>query len=173
MKPILQKGHPATEVLHEKAKEVPQDLFNTKQLATMLDDMKKAVDAQDDGLAIAAPQIGIPYRIFIVRFDRLSLPPEGQDEGPADYGIFINPIITKRSKKTEVMDEGCLSVRGITGKTKRNVRATVRAQDFMGDFFERGGGGVLAQAYQHEIDHLDGILFVDVALETKPDNRND
>jgi peptide deformylase len=65
------------------------------------------------------------------------------------------------------MDEGCLSVRGIYGTTLRHERATIRARDINGHTFERGGGGLIAQIYQHETDHLDGILFVDHAVELK------
>ncbi len=63
------------------------------------------------------------------------------------------------------MDEGCLSVRGIYGKTYRYNRATVRAQDENGVTFVRGGGGLLAQIFQHETDHLEGILFTDHAID--------
>jgi peptide deformylase len=65
------------------------------------------------------------------------------------------------------MDEGCLSVRGIYGKTMRHERATVKARDKQGISFERGGGGILAQIFQHETDHLNGILFIDHATHTK------
>ena len=64
------------------------------------------------------------------------------------------------------MEEGCLSVRGTYGKTYRHERATVRARDAEGKPFERGGGGLLAQVFQHETDHLNGILFIDHAFET-------
>ena len=63
------------------------------------------------------------------------------------------------------MDEGCLSVKTHYGKTKRHERATVRAYDEHGNFFERGAGGILAQAFQHEIDHLNGMLFIDHATD--------
>ena len=62
-------------------------------------------------------------------------------------------------------DEGCLSVRGIYGKTKRSERATIRARSMDGTRFERGAGGLMAQIFEHEMDHLDGILFTDHAIE--------
>ena len=61
------------------------------------------------------------------------------------------------------MDEGCLSVRGVYGTTKRHERVTVRARNQDGTKFERGGGGIMAQIFEHEIDHLNGILFIDHA----------
>lgn len=157
MKEIVQDGHP---VLREIATPVPKELFGTPELAQMLKDMEEALDAQPDGVALAAPQIALPYRIFIVRYDRMRA---HEEETPAEVGVFINPEFVKLSRRRDVVDEGCLSVRGRYGKTYRHERATVRAQDADGKSFERGGGGLLAQAYQHEIDHLDGILFIDHA----------
>lgn len=160
MKEIVQDGHP---VLREEAMEVPKDMFGSPELASMLRDMEEALDAEADGVALAAPQIALPYRIFIVRYDRMHGPAD--QEVPADVGVFINPEFVNASRRREVVDEGCLSVRGRYGKTVRHERATVRAYDADGRVFERGGGGLLAQAYQHEIDHLDGILFIDHAQD--------
>ncbi len=162
MDTIVQSG--AT-VLKEVAKEIPEELFGTPELLDMVERMVKTLDSQKDGVALAAPQIAISYRMFVVPYDRLVLPPPGEEEPPADIGIFINPEFTKVSRRREEMDEGCLSVRGIYGKTYRHQRATVRARTSDGGIFERGGGGILAQVFQHEIDHLDGILFIDYALE--------
>ena len=159
MKEIVQEGHP---VLREASAAVPAELFGTPELSQMLSDMAEALDAEADGVALAAPQIALPYRIFIVRYDRMQPASEGA-ELPADVGVFINPEFVKLSRKRDVVDEGCLSVRGRYGKTYRYERATVRAQSADGTFYERGAGGLLAQAFQHEIDHLDGILFIDHA----------
>ena len=167
MKPVLQDGE---KVLRDIALPVTKEMFGSKELATMLSQMKESLDSQKDGLALAAPQIGIPYRIFIVRLDRLEYPKEGEVL-PAVNVAFINPEIIKHSRRKEYVDEGCLSVRGLYGKTLRYERATVRAYDEQGKVFERGGGGVLAQAYQHEIDHLDGILFIDHAEDIVEDER--
>jgi len=162
MKEIVQDGDP---VLRGDAQEVPADLFNTPKLSEMLEDMKASLDSAKHGVALAAPQIAIPYRIFIVRYDRM-LPGETEEEVEekiADIGIFINPEIVKTSRKRSPMPEGCLSVDGIYGETERFDRATVKAQDAEGNWFTRGGGGILAQAFQHEIDHLNGVLFIDHA----------
>lgn len=171
--PILQKNDA---VLRNYAEAVPEELFGTPALARIITDMTDSLDAALDGVAIAAPQVGIPYRIFLVRYDRMMPPPaEGEPARPADLGVFINPDFVKLSKKSAAMDEGCLSVRDIYGKTKRRTQATVKARDAAGNKFERGGGGILAQAFQHEIDHLDGILFIDHAadlIEIHDENRD-
>ncbi len=171
IQPILQDGDP---VLRQTAQPVPQELFGTPELQQILTDMSDTLETQADGVALAAPQIGISYRIFIVRYDR-TLPSEdsensGEENGKTpepSVGVFINPKFVKSSRRRTEMDEGCLSVRGIYGTTYRNERATVRAQDADGKTFERGGGGLMAQIYQHETDHLEGILFIDHALELR------
>lgn len=170
--PILQSGDP---LLREVSKPVPEELFGTEELTQMVEQMVVTLDGQPDGVALAAPQVGIPYRIFVVRFDRTK--PVVHAEGevvtekaaqaqPApqpEIGIFINPHFTNSSRRRIEMDEGCLSVRSIYGTTLRHERATIRAQDVTGNFFERGGGGLVAQIFQHETDHLNGILFIDHA----------
>ena len=163
-RPILQDGAP---VLRAHAELVPETLFGTDELAVIVNDMADTLDAESDGVAIAAPQVGLPYRIFVVRYDRV-LPSNSAEEEQArapEIGVFINPEFVKTSRRREEVDEGCLSVRGLYGTTLRHERATVRAYDATGASFERGGGGLLAQIFQHEIDHLDGILFIDLAHE--------
>lgn len=166
MKTIVQDGAP---VLRGTAKPVPEKMFGSAELAQLVADMNNALDAEPEGVALAAPQIGVPYRIFIVRKDR-TLPPPIVAEGeslppppPAEHEVYINPEILKTSRKKALMDEGCLSVRGIYGTTKRHQRVTIRARDVDGRTFERGGGGIMAQIFEHEIDHLNGVLFIDHA----------
>jgi peptide deformylase len=165
MKKIVQDGAP---VLREIAKPVPKELFGTPELAQIIKDMEDALDPELEGVALAAPQIAIPYRIFIVRKDRTIIPPPTEDDvtpPPAEpkNEIYINPEIVKTSRKRSHVDEGCLSVRGIYGTTIRHERASVRAWNSDGSHFERGGGGLMAQIFEHEIDHLNGILFIDHA----------
>jgi len=157
-KPIVQDGE---KVLRETAQEVSADLFGTKELQDMVSAMEASLDAAVHGVALAAPQIAIPYRIFIVRYDRMA--PETEEERAPELGVFINPEISRTSRKKVDTPEGCLSVDGVYGTTQRHERATVKAQDIDGTWFTRDGGGVLAQAFQHEIDHLNGILFIDHA----------
>ncbi|MEK7157427.1 MAG: peptide deformylase [Patescibacteria group bacterium] len=173
MKEIVQDG---AEVLRDIAQSVPEELFGTPGLARIVTDMKDALDPEIEGVAIAAPQIGIPYRIFVVRKDRTLPPPplnasqsdasgESRPDGivAPEHEVYINPDITKTSRKRARVDEGCLSVRGIYGTTNRHERVTVRARNQDGSPFERGGGGLMAQIFEHEIDHLNGVLFIDHA----------
>lgn len=162
MKTIVQDGDP---VLRAEAAPIPEEQFGTPELEQIIRDMAEALDAEKDGVALAAPQIALPLRIFVVRYDRLHMPEEGAKHA-ADLGVYINPEFVRASRRREVMDEGCLSVRGTYGKTYRHERATVRARTVDGGTFERGGGGILAQVFQHETDHLDGVLFIDHAVET-------
>lgn len=173
MSVIVQDGEP---VLRKTSSPVPEELFGTPELDGILKDMVQTLDGQNDGVALAAPQIGIPLRIFIVRYDRLvPPPPEGVPLPPPEVGVYINPEFVKTAKRRVEMDEGCLSVRGIYGKTMRHNRATVKARDAEGVPFERGGGGILAQVFQHETDHLNGTLFIDHAehLVEIPHERHD
>ncbi len=166
MKEIVQDGAP---VLRDTAKSVPEKLFGSAELAQIITDMTEALDPELEGVALAAPQIGIPYRIFIARKDR-TLPPIEVPEGtplppppPPEVDVYINPEIVKTSRRRAPMDEGCLSVRGIYGTTRRHERVTVHARNEDGTHFERGAGGIMAQIFEHEIDHLNGILFIDHA----------
>lgn len=169
MNAIVQDGDP---VLRAIAEPVPEELFGTDALNDMLHAMEVALDAEPDGVALAAPQIGISYRIFIARLDRTVHPEESKDLAP-ELAVFINPEFVRSSQRRIEMDEGCLSVRGFYGKTKRHDRATVRARSADGSTFERGGGGIVAQIYQHEIDHLNGILFIDHATDIVETSRPD
>lgn len=154
----------ADPVLHRKADAVPEKDFGTPELVATVERMLAVLDTEKDGVALAASQIGIPLRIFVVRHDRVLPPAEGAPPEP-EIGIYINPVLVRTSRRNILMDEGCLSVRRVYGKTMRHERATVSARLPDGTSFERGAGGVLAQAFQHEIDHLDGILFTDHATD--------
>lgn len=162
-------------MLRSTAESVPEKLFGTSELTEIIADMTETLDRELEGVALAAPQVGLSYRLFIVRKDR-TLPPLPIDQGqildsnaqgrtlrPAEVDIYINPEIVKTSRKRARVDEGCLSVRGVYGTTKRHERVTVRARTVDGKRFERGAGGIMAQIFEHEIDHLNGILFTDHA----------
>lgn len=160
--PIVTEGDP---VLRLKAKEVPKAMFKSKELADIIARMSASLHATPHGVAIAAPQIGISYRIFVVAgFAAAGV--GRHDEGAMEIPdvAFINPVITKRSRKKIAIDgEGCLSVPHIYGTIKRSEKATVRAYDVNGAKFERGGSELMAEIFEHECDHLDGILFIDKA----------
>jgi peptide deformylase len=180
---IVQQGEP---VLREIAQDVPVADITSPKIQKILSDMKRALDSQDDGVAIAAPQIGVPLRIFLVsgavlealkKHEKESSVVEEKVKGQVVKGnikkeqakdlVFINPTITKLSKSTEWMEEGCLSVRYLYGKVRRSTKATVIAYDEHGNKFERGGSGIMAQVFQHETDHLNGVLFIDKAKEVE------
>lgn len=164
---IVQNGDP---VLRKVAKEVAlKDITGTK-IKKVLSDMKRALHLQADGVAIAAPQIGIPLRIFVVSGKIFTDEwKKGKDvKEKVDDLVFINPVITKLSKKKKWMHEGCLSVRPLWGEVQRYTNATIEAHDEHGNKFERGAGGLLAHIFQHETDHLDGVLFIDKARNVAP-----
>lgn len=165
MREIVQDGDP---VLREVALPVPKEMFGSKELESLITDMADALDQEPEGVALAAPQVGVSLRLFIVRRDRTLPPHEPTANGepvsrPAEVDVYINPEITKSSRKRTRADEGCLSVRGLYGTTTPHEQVTVRAQNADGSSFTRGAGGLLAQIFEHEINHLNGILFIDHA----------
>lgn len=152
---IIQIDEEESNPLRAVAKPVHTNEFGTPALKDTITVMRKALASEDDGVALAAPQLGISKRIFVVS-------PESYDpEAKWKPLVFINPEITKISKKVEERQEGCLSVRWVYGKTKRHISATVEAYDELGNKFSFGATGLLAHIFQHEIDHLDGVLFID------------
>jgi peptide deformylase len=175
---IVQKGDP---VLRDIAKNVPIDEIKSPKIQKILAEMKLALAAQDDGVAIAAPQIGVSLRIFVVS-KKVEMLVKGEEhlskselENLKDE-IYINPEIKKLSRTKTPLDEGCLSVRYLYGKVERSDKATVTAYDDNGKKFNKGASGLLAQIFQHETDHLDGILFIDKAkdvVEVLPKKDNE
>ena len=171
MKKILQKE---ASILRKVAQEVPVNTVTSAKIKNILKEMMVALDSQDDGVAIAAPQIGYSLRIFLVSGKVESI--EKMKDGPADetneleskarsHQVFINPVIKKISKKKNLVEEGCLSVRYLYGKVERADKVSVEAFNENGKKFSRGAKGLMAQIFQHEIDHLDGVLFIDKATK--------
>ncbi len=159
MTQIIQKEHPT---LRATSKEVPNAEITTPAIKKIIEDMVEALESQDDGVAIAAPQIGKSYRIFIVSHKVFEIIP-GHKNKRGKNMVFINPSVTKLSKDKKNLEEGCLSVRYLYGKVARSHKATVQAQDETGKAFTINASGLLAQIFQHEVDHLNGILFIDKA----------
>jgi len=159
MAKLVPENHPA---LHAIAKEITAEEFANGTVTKLLKDLRQALKSYKvDGfsaVAIAAPQIGISKRLFLIEDQH---PNRGEETLPTI--IAINPVITKFSKKTHEVGEGCLSIPDYYGLVKRSTNVTLRAQDEHGKWFERGAGTLLAQIIQHEYDHLDGILFTDRA----------
>lgn len=162
MRDIVQREQP---VLREVAKSVPIEDIATPKIDSIILDMSTAMSEQKDGVAIAAPQIGVNLRIFVISGKLLKQaykPYKG--DGTSDL-VFINPEIVKASKEKKEVEEGCLSVRWLYGKVRRSARVTLKACNEKGEKIERGASGLLAQIFQHEVDHLNGILFTDKAKE--------
>lgn len=160
MAKLVPENHPA---LHGIAELVPLEDIGTPKMKKILKDMHEALFSYKSegftGVAIAAPQIGIPLRIFLVEDTK----PDKDGMRVLPTLVAINPELVKLSKKKKTMHEGCLSVKDRYGMVERSERATIRAYDEHGKKYERGGSGLLAQIFQHECDHLDGTLFVDRA----------
>lgn len=165
---IVQNGD---KVLRKIAKPVPISSITKPNIQKVIADMNHALGGEYDGAAIAAPQIGQSLRIFVVSKKVFA---EDDENSPAVYNgiiikkrtpnmVFINPKILKISKDKKLMEEGCLSVRPLFGKVRRATRATVEAYNEHGEKFTMEGSGLLAHVFQHEIDHLEGVLFIDKA----------
>lgn len=159
MAKLVPENHPA---LHAMAEEITPEEIADGTVAKIVKDLRAAIKTYDvDGyaaVAIAAPQIGIRKRIFII-----------EDQSDRDDAlpslVALNPHIIKYSKKTHDVGEGCLSIPDTYGIVTRHKNVTFTALDEHGNQYERGAGGLLAQIIQHENDHLDGILFTDRAVK--------
>lgn len=162
MAKLVPENHPA---LHNIAEEVTADEFTDGTVDKILKGMREAIKTYNiDGfiaVAIAAPQIGVGKRIFLI--EDQSKRKNENDEDLLPTLVAINPRIIKTSKKTHLVDEGCLSVTDRYGSVRRATNVTIEALDENGKKYTRGAGGLLAQIMQHETDHLDGTLFVDRA----------
>lgn len=146
---ILSYEEPA---LHKSCREVTA--FD-QRLATLLDDMRETL-AEADGVGLAAPQVGILRRAVLVLETNV-------EEGQEPYIIeLVNPQIIASSGEQDGA-EGCLSVPGEYGMVKRPMDVTVRAQDRQGEWFEVSGTGLTARAFCHELDHLEGVVFTELA----------
>ncbi|OJI06851.1 MAG: peptide deformylase [Candidatus Vogelbacteria bacterium CG22_combo_CG10-13_8_21_14_all_37_9] len=159
--PIIQKDQ---RLLRAIAKEVPLEQISQTKIKHLLTKMKTVLAEREDGAALAAPQIGVSLRIFIVSKrifgdESKTLPAKLKTQDL----VFINPVLIKLSKKKKKLEEGCLSVQGVFGKIERSEKAQVEAYNENGQKISYSGSGLLAQIFQHEIDHLNGILFIDKA----------
>ena len=168
-KKILQKESP---VLRKIAESIPISEVTSQKIQRVIAEMKAALASQEDGVAIAAPQIGYPLRIFVVSGKVAVLQKKSKE--PVSNMVYINPVILKLSKEKTSVEEGCLSVRYLYGKVERASKTTIEALDENGKKFRKGASGLMAQIFQHETDHLNGILFVDKAKyleEIKPEKQ--
>jgi len=161
---IVQKENPA---LHQPAKPVAKALLGSDELKKIIKEMSEALAKENDGVALAAPQIALPLQIFIISGKIFTAENDLVEGRVKPDLVFINPTITNLSKAKQEMEEGCLSVRWLYGEVKRSTKATVTAYDLNGKKFTRSGSGLLAQIFQHEMDHLNGVLFTDKTKAVK------
>jgi peptide deformylase len=134
--PILQQPTEKVVEFDDELRALAEDMFES---------MYKAV-----GIGLAAPQIGVSKRITVIDLSN--------QKNPEDKLVLVNPeIIHREGKQNE--EEGCLSLPDIRDKVSRAAKVKIRAQNLEGNWFEMEGTELLARAFQHEIDHLDGILF--------------
>jgi peptide deformylase len=168
MKKIVQKND---KVLRQIVKDIPVKEITSPKIQKIIKEMSLALKEQGDGVALAAPQIGYSLPIFVVSgkiFHKDFMRGEKEfekvpkSEIPKDL-VFINPKISKLSREKEWLPEGCLSIRWFYGNVLRSKKAMINAYDEHGKKVQRGASGLLAQIFQHETDHLKGVLFIDTA----------
>lgn len=160
MKPLprTQFGNP---VLRKKAKRVVLKELRNQSLKKLIQYMFTTI--QDIGVGLAAPQVGKPIRLAVIEVHPL---PHRPNVTPYKR-IIINPKIVSYSKKMESDYEGCLSCDGLRGMVPRSKQITVEYYDERGEKQREVAHGLLARIYQHEIDHLNGILYVDRIEDTR------
>jgi peptide deformylase len=146
--------HP-NKILREKTEKVEKI---DKEIKDLIKEMKKIM-IQQNGVGLAANQIGKNLSIFVAYDNK-------------KFYTFINPEIVKFSGKEKIMEEGCLSVPNVWGQIKRYEGVVVSYQDLFGKKKKLKARGLLAQIIQHEIDHLNGVLFIDKAIEVMRTDAN-
>jgi peptide deformylase len=129
-------------------------------LQTLVDDMIETM-RQAPGVGLAAPQVGVSDRLIVVEYPE----DDEQEESPKKLYVVLNPEIKAASVETEPAVEGCLSIPGLHGEVERAVAVTVKGFTRRGQPVRVKAKGWLARIFQHEIDHLEGIVFTDRALK--------
>lgn len=175
--PIIKEPHA---VLRQQAHDVTLSDIPSKKIQNLIAAMKETLKGTTDGVGLAAPQVGESLRIFIVseeaeEIDRREAAKRKQKDTDNHeeirpypprvwkYYVFINPKAISRSQKKWEGAEGCLSVPGIFGSVKRHEKITISAYDENGKKFICGKSRFFARVMQHELDHLQGALFIDTA----------
>ena len=167
------------------AKEIPLADITAPHTQRLITEMKALLEKEEYGVALAAPQVGESLRLFVVSGKALvkransakKRTPKDADgytedgEMPVIDEVYINPTLLKMSRGKQEKHEGCLSIRGQWGIVPRAEKATVRAYNEKGELVTRGASGFLAHIFQHEMDHLEGILYVDKANELYEDEH--
>jgi len=144
--PVCTWGHP---VLKTRAKEVTEI---TDDIRCLVRDMFETMQSQN-GVGLAANQVGETKRIFVVEIPA--------KVGPPIRHTLLNPVISFKSKAKETQDEGCLSFPGIFGPVERADEVEIQGMNLAGQQITLRATGLLSRAFQHELDHLDGIVFIE------------
>lgn len=161
---------PQNPVLRKKARKVTK--FDDPKLQTLIDDMVTTL-IEAPGVGLAAPQVAANQRVIVVRLpdDEQAKQEYGEEAGVLH--IVVNPEIIRASREMVDGVEACLSIPGYFGSVERHVAVTVRGQDREGKPVRIKAQNWLARVFQHEIDHLDGILYIDRAAEIWRATRQD
>ncbi len=175
VKTILAENH--NPALREIAQEIPLAAIRSIRIQKLIAEMKALLSKEEYGVALAASQVGEPLRLFIVSGKALARDsrnapdePEKNKEKPAiPDQVYINPVVLKMSRTKKEKHEGCLSIRGKWGIVPRAEKTMLSAYDEKGEKTTRGASGFLAHVFQHEMDHLDGILYTDKAVDLYDD----
>ena len=139
-------------ILYRKARKVTD--FG-KELQTLVDDMVETMRVAP-GVGLAAPQVDVPLRVIVVEFG------DEEDESvPLKLFIVVNPEITRFSKEQVTATEGCLSIPDFVGDVDRSVSVVVKGMNRRGQPMRIKSSGWLARIFQHEVDHINGVLFID------------
>lgn len=178
-------------ILRKHAAQIPAEDIRTAEIQRLISAMKATLAGTPDGVGLAAPQVGRSLRLFIVSEEAEEIDRSAADIARArrrgsvetmsqkelavertqhrqrnwNYYVFINPVVKNRARRMTAGAEGCLSVPGKFGPVKRHEKITVEALDEQGKKFIRGSAHFFARVVQHELDHLDGTLFIDKAEE--------
>lgn len=133
----------------------------TAEVQTLIDDMVETMRAAP-GVGLAAPQVGESQRVIVVEYGEES---EDSDTPPKPAKLYavVNPEIVRHSQETEMGNEGCLSIPGFIGEVERYDQVTIKGLNRHGKPFRLKAQGWLARIFQHEIDHLEGVLYIDRA----------
>lgn len=149
-----------SQILREKSKEV---LDITNEIKDIIDDMIDTLRSKP-GVGIAAPQLGISKRIVVVESRGIERE-NGELNDVIPLIVLIDPIIEKFSKEKVIMEEGCFSIPNCFAPIERPKKIKVKAVDMLGKKITINASGLLSRVIQHEVDHLDGILFTDYVTD--------
>lgn len=181
---IVAQDHPA---LRRVSEQVLKKDIGSPQIKKLVAHMRRLLAQEKNGVGLAAPQVGVPVALFIVagrvfesnenntddKYDENKQDEKKAAEPHPMDKVFINPEVIRTSRRKKEMSEGCLSVRGTYGTVLRHEKASIKAVDEAGNPITYHGAGLLAHIFQHEMDHLSGVLFIDkvVSLENEKSTR--